>query len=1531
MRIQYGFLCLVLFFVAFSAFGQVATGVPPLGSFSLTDPDVINLGDLNVHFPIGVLSKPGRGTSFDYVLSYDSSIWAPVFVGGVKTWVSVDNWGWRNVSEVATGFISFDDNLETCDLPSPPVVTKPLFTNFKYHDKFGVVHSFDNIAGGCPGDGIDNVSISSDVSGYSLDTTTAGQYKVTLPTGQTIHPPNGSSAGAGTFTDRNGNQITTNGSTFTDTLGMTALSVTGGAPSPLVLKYTTSSGLLASVSINYTSKIVQTKFLCSGVAEYGPLSINLVSSISLPDGSSYSFDYETTPGGVSGAVTGRISKITLRTGGTINYTYTGGSNGIECVDGSTAGLTRTMNDGTSNVGTTTYSRSGSGINWSTTILDGTVPTANQTVVNFQTAGSPINFYETHRVVNQGTSTSLLTTDTCYNTATPDCTGTAITPPILRVKHYSTVGTALTSLTDTSFNSSGLPTEVDEYDFGASPHGSSLKKTITTYSTIGVGLAPHTITVQDGGGIQQALTTYDYDGTTTTGTSGVPQHIAVGISRGNLTKLTQWVAGATNVISTFTYDDTGNMLTSTDPALNVTQYSYTDNFSDSISRGTLAYLTQTTFPSTGLPSISHITTAKYEPNTGLPTVTSDLNGNQTTYAYDSMLRPLQINFPDGGQSSNTYASPTSTIQSRQIATSQTFTTTIVVDAFGRLAHQQLTSDPVSITTTDTTYDGNGRVASVSNPHRTATNSTDGTTQMAYDALGRLTLLTHPDSDTVQASYSNNCATTTDETGRTRKTCFDALGRTTATYEPNDTDGTLTWETDTTYDVFDNIKQITQQGGDVATKWRTRSFSYDGLSRLTQSITPESGTTNLYYNISGSPCAGDTSVLCQRTDARAITTTYAYDALSRLTGKTYTDTTPSVTYSYDQTTFNGLIISNGNGARTGMTDISGLTAWSFDSMGRVAKRQQKIGTVTKSIGYTYNLDGSVATMTYPSGRVYTYGYNNAGETTSLADTAKSINFFSSALYAPPGLLTSGVHGAVTGWNAITLANAYNSRLQPTQLQATSPLPSVLLNLSYSYTQLGHNNGSVVEVTNGRDSTRTTAYTYDNINRLSTAQTPTAATWGNSYLYDAWGNLLQKNVIKGTAEAMSIMVDTNNHISSTGFTYDAAGNLTYDTSVHMAYDAENRMNPTGGTTYTYDGDDRRVAKSDGTVYWVDDNLRPVSVGTSSGSLTKDFVFIGSQRIAFVSLSSGNPYYYLSDSIGSTAVVGSGDGKSIEWEADYFPFGSLRQVYASSVNNNYEFTGYEYDSDTGYNYANARFDAGRWGRFLSPDPYSGSMNITNPRSLNRYSYVSNDPTNLVDPSGLYTAPWGGIGGIIGTIIGEDLNSAFRLLGLDGSPIPGEHIVAGGGGGGSSNKATPKKPPQAHPPNPAQCEAIRTLLEREAKDGTTLAAWQSAIGVGDRTLQPFNSSDPGKAYVQTAAGPVKLDWFTDIRLTTLIPGPQILAYVAGKFVWTGIRVATNAPITNPFPFQDPVEVHTAVLATAGYGFRNLFTPDFMRQNCGTY
>lgn len=97
----------------------------------------------------------------------------------------------------------------------------------------------------------------------------------------------------------------------------------------------------------------------------------------------------------------------------------------------------------------------------------------------------------------------------------------------------------------------------------------------------------------------------------------------------------------------------------------------------------------------------------------------------------------------------------------------------------------------------------------------------------------------------------------------------------------------------------------------------------------------------------------------------------------------------------------------------------------------------------------------------------------------------------------------------------------------------------------------------------------------------------------------------------------------------------------------------------------------------------------------------------------------------------------------------------------------------------------------------------------------------------------------------------------------------------------------------------------------------------------PGNSSLPGNAYQHTAAGIVKVDWFVDIRMSTLIPGPQVPAYIGGKLWWTGARLKTGAPITNYLPFQDPVETRTMILALEGYGFRNLFTPQFMKANCG--
>ncbi len=62
------------------------------------------------------------------------------------------------------------------------------------------------------------------------------------------------------------------------------------------------------------------------------------------------------------------------------------------------------------------------------------------------------------------------------------------------------------------------------------------------------------------------------------------------------------------------------------------------------------------------------------------------------------------------------------------------------------------------------------------------------------------------------------------------------------------------------------------------------------------------------------------------------------------------------------------------------------------------------------------------------------------------------------------------------------------------------------------------------------------------------------------------------------------------------------------------------------------------------------------------------------------------------------------------------------------------ERDAESGLDHTLNRKYSSNLGRWLSPDPKAG--NITNPQSLNRYAYVLNNPTNGIDPLGLFCVP---------------------------------------------------------------------------------------------------------------------------------------------------------------------------------------------------
>lgn len=116
-------------------------------------------------------------------------------------------------------------------------------------------------------------------------------------------------------------------------------------------------------------------------------------------------------------------------------------------------------------------------------------------------------------------------------------------------------------------------------------------------------------------------------------------------------------------------------------------------------------------------------------------------------------------------------------------------------------------------------------------------------------------------------------------------------------------TPTLETDYSYDALSDLAGVTQWGGpNNSAGARSRSFSYDPLSRLVQATNPESGT--VCYGIwNNGTCQANYDAdgnLLSKVDARGVQTTFSYDALNRLVSKKYlndSSATPYSCYQYD----------------------------------------------------------------------------------------------------------------------------------------------------------------------------------------------------------------------------------------------------------------------------------------------------------------------------------------------------------------------------------------------------------------------------------------------------------------------------------------------------------------------------------------------------------------------------------------------------------------------------------------------------------
>jgi RHS repeat-associated protein len=187
---------------------------------------------------------------------------------------------------------------------------------------------------------------------------------------------------------------------------------------------------------------------------------------------------------------------------------------------------------------------------------------------------------------------------------------------------------------------------------------------------------------------------------------------------------------------------------------------------------------------------------------------------------------------------------------------------------------------------------------------------------------------------------------------------------------------------------------------------------------------------------------------------------------------------------------------------------------------------------------------------------------------------------------------------------------------------------------------------------------------------------------------------------------------------------------------WDFENRLTSvvlpgTGGTvTFKYDGLGRRVQKAftqgsttTTTNYLYDGNNAVEDVDQNGNILAR---YAATQNIdePLAEVRSGTTSYYSQDALGSVTSLTTSSG-ALGNTYTYDSFGNLTASTGSIVNR-FQYTGREFDSETGlYSYRARSYDSSV-GRFLSEDPSKSAVR------LNRYKYVNNSPNILTDPTGL-------------------------------------------------------------------------------------------------------------------------------------------------------------------------------------------------------
>ncbi|WP_228064159.1 DNRLRE domain-containing protein [Streptococcus acidominimus] len=376
-----------------------------------------------------------------------------------------------------------------------------------------------------------------------------------------------------------------------------------------------------------------------------------------------------------------------------------------------------------------------------------------------------------------------------------------------------------------------------------------------------------------------------------------------------------------------------------------------------------------------------------------TITTDANGNQTTYIYDDHYRTTGIRYPDGTSSSKTYDDQNRLAsETNELGQTTTYTydergnvlTETRFDGAVKTSTYDNQNNLLSVTdfggdTTTHEYDGKNNLTKTTLPDGTAisythdkqgrilstTDAAGSTTSFAYEGA-KLVQITNPLGGVSTLIYNahNQVTGITNPRGGTTTITYDAEGR---KLSELDADGVGTSHT---FDQAGQVIGVTEGNGN------TTSFSYDAFGRKIGASNGEGGSYSYTYDGVGNQLSV--------TDAEGHTTTYTYDSRGRLltetdaTGKRVTFVRDALGRVLNRTNEAGhttsLTYDDRYNAIKTVTDALGqVTENTYDASGHLTDVTYPIGTKTNT---TYDVMGRVLSYTDESGQTVTYIYDSVG---------------------------------------------------------------------------------------------------------------------------------------------------------------------------------------------------------------------------------------------------------------------------------------------------------------------------------------------------------------------------------------------------------------------------------------------------------------------------------------------------------------------------------------------------------------------------